>query len=964
MRRIPLRWVTFSLLVLLSACDSEAEVENTIPANGQFGVDPRTIVAVRLSSTMSSTDLEKNVDTRNITVFGDQTEGAYSGTIQPARFSNLFGGQTIEQFVAGQTSPDPNAPPPQEAEEEANTDLDALVFLLEQGAQFKPGERVTVVVDSRVTVRGSAMNSSTSFTFTIAGGSAPAAGEFFVETVDPSTEMTTVGLSPDVRATFSMAAQTSTLADGIRVRGDQSGLHPEGTTLAGSGNTTTEVIRRLEADDAFIPGERVTVTFGPGIRASGDVRLSPFALRFQAKPGAISGLLEGETGWNDQILDASGMEPLGIVAADFRTQVAGVEIAAVYADRVTLFVQTAPFVWTPLDTTFVPGGTVRGVVASDTNDDGVSELVVVIERNGGGGRLSRFEVGDDGDFGALGDPFDFPAGAIHAVALADLDASGSPELVVAHGDTTFVPTGPGGTPGQATRTGTITFFESRQGAGAELDPTNPEALLEFGWARIHRPISTFESARRIELEDLDRDGRIDLIAETDRGLVLYRNQSSPTTPFSFRRVGLLSGPNGDPVVPESWAAFDIDRDGDIDIVSWVGGQSLFHENRQPARDEIEPGAPPAGLLFESIPPESFTLANVPTQGSLVLASNLDGDDLGAPDLVVTRPNGTIDIHVGSPDAIFAFETPRSYAGAAGSALAVIADIDGDTALDVVRVTAQGIRALISDSTLVDPVEVPARSQYRLVLDVEDENTIAVRAIGDIASRFSGYSLALDYDETVLEYLGFVIPSEFERKATFTLCPNLQLLGCSGVAGARMEYQRDTVGAPTEDLLLGTFRFRLRTVEDETETTIELRDFESGNQTFNNSVMTKVGAFSQEILVTDLGDPIEIVVEPPAPEPGPELSITCSVVERLAKSYRARIEWSSPRGTEFERVVVTVNGKPIADENGPIGPVDWNRGNVTFLDDSAASVAVEVEALLSGQEPGDSMAPVETCELVS
>ena len=54
-----------------------------------------------------------------------------------------------------------------------------------------------------------------------------------------------------------------------------------------------------------------------------------------------------------------------------------------------------------------------------------------------------------------------------------------------------------------------------------------------------------------------------------------------------------------------------------------------------------------------------------------------------------------------------------------------------------------------------------------------------------------------------------IPAAFERKASFTLCPDRNLDGCAGNASARMSYLQGTRGAPSDGVLLGTFLFALR-----------------------------------------------------------------------------------------------------------------------------------------------------------
>ena len=124
---------------------------------------------------------------------------------------------------------------------------------------------------------------------------------------------------------------------------------------------------------------------------------------------------------------------------------------------------------------------------------------------------------------------------------------------------------------------------------------------------------------------------------------------------------------------------------------------------------------------------------------------------------------------------------------------------------------------------VTPPAADVQNAFRLVLDQAGStgDTFRVLVLADAGEPFSGYSLALDYDETILTYRGFVRPDAFpEGKASFTLCPDANLQGCSGRASAVMVFTQATQHPKAENVLVGTFLFRKPVVSEAETTAIE------------------------------------------------------------------------------------------------------------------------------------------------
>ncbi len=949
--RTALRALVVPVLALaLFSCERDsAEIEVTIPYNGQTGVNSRSIIAIRLSNTMSSLD-DTNTDARNITVTGDQTDGVYSGQIQAANHHDIFVGQTVDQFSSGVVDPvDPNNPPTaeellrraEEAEEKAEAGDDTLVFLLDAGIQFKPGEKITGGVSDEITVRGVPFMGTESFSFTIAGGAARAEGEFFVTATQPAAEAANVGVAPAINATFSQAVDASSVEGHVFVRGSQSGFHADGIENAPS---TTESTHFLGADDHFLPGETVTVAWSSEIMAtaglgdSGAASLAPFVLRFQVKPGRNAG------GWTTRGLPGGGADAIAVLTANFVAGLDGNEVAVVTARGITLHRQTEADVWEFMTTAFEGGYTVVAAVVVDGNDDGEPEIVALLVR-GDEARLQEFALDDGGrNLVARASAYDFSAPNARGFTAGDINSDGKTELIVLHDETTFVPTGPGGIeiPGApALSAGNLTFFELTIGIPADFDPLdlgNLDNLQELQYIPTRRPIISFDPATRIETHDLDGDGRLDLVTHTGDGLVLYRNQSTSSSPFTFRRVGQLAGPN-----PAQWVALDIDADHDVDILAWDGGAPVLWENFHGVAGGSNADGTPRGLLFDNLAPAPFaSIAAAAGAGDEVRALNIDGDDAGLVDIAIGHGSGAIDVLLRQPDGSY---VARALAGAGSLSAATLGDVNGDSGVDIAAVIGGVLFLYATSADDVIAPTIPTPSTFTLV-DVTTEadlelGEVVVEVQADITRRFSGYSVALDYDEAVLDYVGFAAPESLANRASFTPCRD-DGGGCSGYAAVSMSYDQNGVGAPFPTWVLGAFRFAARTVAETAVTKVEFMSFESGGKSYSNAITVSENGVEQSLEVTQLGAPFEVTVNPPPPPP---LVVTCQVEERQALATLVRVAWSAEL-ERYDRVTVSWG----EGDAGVMNEFPWDQGAATLLVDFPGLVTISVTAVREGDDP--------------
>ena len=133
-------------------------------------------------------------------------------------------------------------------------------------------------------------------------------------------------------------------------------------------------------------------------------------------------------------------------------------------------------------------------------------------------------------------------------------------------------------------------------------------------------------------------------------------------------------------------------------------------------------------------------------------------------------------------ALLTLLLPVAAAGCGGSPTEATA-----TPSAVVVLTAANFQRVVLESSLpvlhlsqnvVAPAR-PASHAFRIALEERagDETLLFVRADGDLKERFSGYSIALDYDESLLTYVRFEVPVDFESLASFTTCPDDAGDGC-------------------------------------------------------------------------------------------------------------------------------------------------------------------------------------------
>jgi hypothetical protein len=330
--------------------------------------------------------------------------------------------------------------------------------------------------------------------------------------------------------------------------------------------------------------------------------------------------------------------------------------------------------------TIAPHPAVVAALPIDTDGDGRAELVLVDR----GGLLTRHGLAADGQGfvrrGALqlADP-------THTLfAAADLLPQPGVELVIAD---------PGGT-------GWLRWPDDDATAAAA-----PQPLVR----RARCQLRTDAPQRAPFVQDLDRDGRLDLLLPTPQGVATFvQEPPAADGTLRFRALGPLTVPvqteveheprrrsselRGSLVVPQLETE-DLNGDGRPDLVTRDGSKHAFH--LQTADGTF---APPIVVDLEqfrdSTPPAAVELGSTLVLGDRQLLQRGDVDGDGIPDHVIAhrRKVWTFRTGPGGPQ----FEQARTQAVADDVTAMLLVDLDDDAQADLLTFQVQlpGVGALL------------------------------------------------------------------------------------------------------------------------------------------------------------------------------------------------------------------------------------------------------------------------------
>ncbi len=978
----PTLFSAFIPLVVAGGCDQSAKVSSTFPVNGEQNAGSKTTIRVTVSSTFNSkVDTQEELTSpENILVTGERGR-VYEGTIAVKTEAAAIQEEALalQGTAAAATSAQPsgsgsntsstsNTGTPQssntgdnsrsstsdgsskasngstaatkDGEGSGQTDNNTLVFTLAAGSSFKPGEWIRVRVGGRITVRGQPFDDFR-FSFRVKGeGAVQALGDLRIISTAPVAEETRVLQRPRISARFNGAVKPDGLATFIVIRGDHSGVHTAGETVfprKESDIRILEVAQRLRTDDSLLPGEWVTVTVtdevqaavtgtgtpptgGQGTTPASVTRLSPYAFRFQAMGGRVTGP------WVSAVRSQAPSEPRGVVAGNLRPLVEGTEFVVFSEDGLEFFSQKTPGSWSSVN---VPnpgtaGSKVSGVAIADVDSDGIAELLVLTTRTAGtqleGSSIHTFIVGAAGGLVEKEAALEFPAIQANGLRVEDLDNNGHLDLIILHPNRDYEAV-VDGKPTPAS-TGILTVFEKSVGA---LDPTkinladltSLQGTLEYH--RVENPLPDLASIRRFEMHDFDGDGKRDMIVEVGAEganagqLLLLQNRSTRTDRVRFVSVRSVAGRGGKgQLQPHTWTVADFDSDSDLDLLAWDQSGALLYKNKLDPKTQ-DPTKPATNhLLSETVIAAELPLG--PLSGATLDPAILDLNGDRALDIVlVERDRRLVRVLLGSEQRTAEFESAEISLSIGGRAAGVVvADVNGDTGLDLTVVGDGSGPGSAFELLLATGVEPPiALVPSSFVIDPElsatTESDIAVVVTADIADSFTGYTVVLDYDENRLTFSRFDEPVNFRSVATFSPCPNSSGEGCAGFASVQMAFTQNSRGIKGDGVVLGTFRFKPKSVTEAVRTSIFLAggfDGPDGKKLVNSLIL--IDGQSQTASDVELeGEPFVVSLAPPPP---PALAITdCAVGELDRGVFPARVVWTSPADALFSRFEVFLDG---------------------------------------------------------
>ncbi len=316
-------------------------------------------------------------------------------------------------------------------------------------------------------------------------------------------------------------------------------------------------------------------------------------------------------------------------------------------------------------TTYPVGQAPLALAVADLNGDGKPDLVVannqLVQADSASNHASVL-LQDPANPGHYLAAVDFPTGLMPtAVAIADFNGDGKPDLILSD------------------FTGISILVQN---------PAVPGTFLPYS------EVTSTGFVDSVAVADLNRDGKPDLVATDGASVqVLLQTQSSPLTfaaPVKYS-AGLT---------PVWIVTRDLDGDGNIDLVVDNRGASSGG------------GGSVSVLLQDASAPGTFLAAQTYSTGrsaSFVAVADLNADN--APDLCVANAEGSISILFQRPDQLGTFLLPVNYPAQMNLSTIATGDFNSDGRADLVISDSSGLVIRLQDpagpGTFQSPVVVAA-----------------------------------------------------------------------------------------------------------------------------------------------------------------------------------------------------------------------------------------------------------------
>jgi hypothetical protein len=318
---------------------------------------------------------------------------------------------------------------------------------------------------------------------------------------------------------------------------------------------------------------------------------------------------------------------------------------------------------------------VSAVAVADVNGDGNPDMVVV------GGSVNVFLGNGDGTFQA---PISY-AIAGSSIAIADLNGDGKPDLVVGTSTGVAILLGMGN--GKFQTAFTYTVAAGQVVIGDFNGDGKLDVITSGGTVLLGKGNGTFQLGPRfsptgssVAAGDFNGDGKLDLVVNDGLGNLTVLTGNGNGTFQADRANGFFD------VYPSAGIAVaDFNNDGRLDLAVSIGGD----------QSSLDPETSVSVLLgnggggFTSAASVGFDQF---FGGSTTIATgDFNGD--GKPDLVVTRPEGLV-VYLGNGDGTF--QPPVLWGAPSPTGVPVVGDFDKNGKLDLVEITSNGVAILLGN----------------------------------------------------------------------------------------------------------------------------------------------------------------------------------------------------------------------------------------------------------------------------
>jgi len=344
-------------------------------------------------------------------------------------------------------------------------------------------------------------------------------------------------------------------------------------------------------------------------------------------------------------------------------------------------------------------------------------------------------------------PFDgLSVGSFSAPVFVDIDGDGDSDLLV------------------ATVSG-LTYFENTGSATAPAyqaisQTASPISGLDVG------------ASAKLAFADIDGDNDFDAVVGGSSGtLAYYENVGDANTPTFALQSGTANPFSAVNVGSSSTPTFaDIDGDGDLDaVVGSAEGTLSYFENTgsttAPTYVERTGSANPFDTVGAGIYITAPTFADIDSDGDLDLVLGTGFSGLQYYENVGSAANPVYSLQTGTANPFNAIVVGEA-------AFPAVADVDGDTDIDVVvgGVNAGAIRYL--DNLLISPNVPPTGSPTGIVANTVEDTPLVI----DLATLTQGFTDANGDDLFVVGITASTGTVTANQDGTFTYTPVLNFSG--------------------------------------------------------------------------------------------------------------------------------------------------------------------------------------------